>query len=95
MTIEEYKASLQQSEAPSHLDKPLQALWYAAQENWEKAHQLVQDEKDSESAWVHAYLHRQEGDTLNAQYWYTRASREMPDETLAQEWENIVTTLLN
>ena len=95
MNIEEYKASLQQSEAPSQLDKPLQALWYAAKEDWQQAHKLIQDEEDSKSAWVHAYLHRQEGDTMNAQYWYTRASRSMPDETLNQEWENIVTNLLN
>lgn len=95
MTFEEYKKSLQESQVPEQLSNPLKALWYEAQGNWEKAHDYAQAENDSESAWVHAYLHRKEGDTMNAQYWYTRASRSMPDMTLEQEWEKITKILLS
>jgi hypothetical protein len=94
MTFEKYKQTLQQDEAPAQLDEPLQAMWYAAKGNWEKAHELAQERNDSASAWVHAYLHRKEGDILNAQYWYTRASRSVPHSTLEQEWDTIVSTLL-
>ncbi|MEM8968203.1 MAG: hypothetical protein AAGE93_17425 [Bacteroidota bacterium] len=95
MNIEEYQASLQDSAVPPHIDTPLQALWYAAKDNWDKAHALVQDEDDANSAWVHAYLHRVEGDSFNAQYWYNRANRPMPDEPLAKEWIMIVSTLVD
>nr|WKN36851.1 hypothetical protein K4G66_31285 [Tunicatimonas sp. TK19036] len=94
MTLEEYKSTLEQPKAPDQLNNPLKALWYDARDDWEKAHEFAQMENDSESAWVHAYLHRKEGDTLNAQYWYTRASRSMPDQTFTEEWEIIVKNLL-
>ncbi|MGD1891090.1 MAG: hypothetical protein ACFB15_10920 [Cyclobacteriaceae bacterium] len=94
MTLEEYKETLQLEQAPSQLDKPLQAMWYAANGNWEKAHDLAQELNDSASAWVHAYLHREEGDISNAQYWYSRANRSVPHSTLEQEWDMIVSTLL-
>jgi hypothetical protein len=54
---------------------PLRALWHAAHGNWETAHQLVQDDPTQESAWVHAYLHRVEGDVANARYWYHQAGK--------------------
>ncbi|MEO0332265.1 MAG: hypothetical protein AAF223_11370 [Bacteroidota bacterium] len=94
MNIKEYQASLQDSVAPSHIGTPLQALWYAAKDNWDEAHALVQDENDADSAWVHAYLHRVEGDNFNAHYWYNRANRPMPNEPLTEEWRAIVSTLI-
>ncbi|MEQ9442613.1 MAG: hypothetical protein RIG62_26470 [Cyclobacteriaceae bacterium] len=94
MTLEEYQDTLNGPDVPEQLSDPLKALWYDAKEDWDQAHNYAQKHNDSQSAWVHAYLHRKEGDTLNAQYWYTRASRTMPDETLAQEWKNIVENLL-
>jgi hypothetical protein len=70
------------------------ALWYDARGDWKKAHDFAQRNNDSESAWVHAYLHRKEGDLVNASYWYTRAGRTTPDDRLTEEWEYIVKTLL-
>ncbi|MEM6843902.1 MAG: hypothetical protein AAF944_12280 [Bacteroidota bacterium] len=94
MDIEEYRASLKDAVVPSHLGTPLQALWYAAKDDWHQAHSLVQDESDTDSAWVHAYLHRVEGDNFNARYWYSRAGRPVPDESLEKEWATIVHALL-
>ncbi len=94
MDIKEYKASLQQTEAPSNLNKPLQALWYAAKDDWNRAHELIQDESDADSAWVHAHLHRVEGDMFNAKYWYKSANRPTSDETFEREWEKIASDLI-
>ncbi len=90
MTVAEFKESLSQETPPPHLDVLQQALWYEAKGDWEKAHDLAQQKNTSESAWIHAYLHRKEGDTLNAQYWYTRAGKQMPRYTLQEEWEEMV-----
>ena len=70
------------------------ALWYDAKEDWEKAHELIQDIEDKNAAWIHAYLHRKEGDIWNADYWYRRAGKKRPDASLQNEWEQIATELL-
>lgn len=57
------------------LSVPLRALWYAAHGHWDTAHKLVQDDPSLECAWVHAYLHRVEGDIGNARYWYHQAGK--------------------
>lgn len=88
-------AELRQAPAcPPGLSGPLQALWKAARHDWDGAHQLVQDDASREAAWVHAYLHRQEGDLGNAGYWYGRARRPVCSGSLAQEWQEIATALL-
>ncbi len=61
--------------------------------NWNLAHELVQDLPDSKAAWVHAYLHRKEGDDFNAGYWYRRAQRDFPKVSLHREWEELYTAL--
>ncbi len=94
MTLAEFKASLSQQMPPESLDNAQKALWYAGKDDWEQAHAFAQQKKDSQSAWVHAYLHRQEGDILNAEYWYTRASKKFPDNTLQEEWEDMVRILV-
>lgn len=76
------------------LPKALQALWYDKQGNWDKAHRIVQSAKDGDSAWVHAYLHRKEGDTGNARYWYRRTGRSEFTGDLNQEWEQLASDLL-
>lgn len=93
MTPEEFKTTLTQQEPPPQWNAVQKALWYDANGNWDKAHDYAQQENDSASAWIHAYLHRKEGDTFNAQYWYTRAGRTMPETTLQQEWEEMVSVL--
>lgn len=94
MTPEEFKTTLTQPEPPPQLNAVQKALWYDANGNWDKAHDYAQQKNDSGSAWMHAYLHRKEGDILNAQYWYTRAGKQMPQITLQQEWEEMVNVLI-
>jgi hypothetical protein len=72
----------------------LQALWYDKQGDWKAAHESVQAASDVDSAWVHAYLHRKEGDPKNASYWYRRSGKPVSQLTLEQEWEQIATALL-
>ena len=73
---------------------PLQALWYDAHGDWDKAHDLTQDIETPAGAWVHAYLHHKEGDIFNADYWYRRAGKSRPDGTLEAEWEALVNAFL-
>ena len=75
---------------------PVRALWYEAHGDWHRAHDELQDDADRQSARVHAYLHRVEGDAANAAYWYRRAGRPMPapQTTFADEWHDIATALL-
>ncbi len=79
---------------PSSYSLLLQAMWHDARGDWAKAHELAQEIEDADGAWIHAYLHRKEGDLSNARYWYHRASRNMPGLSLDTEWEAIVTELL-
>lgn len=94
MNFEEFSATLSHPTPPKNVSIVLQALWYDANDKWDKAHDLAQEQNDKEGAWVHAYLHRKEGDHWNANYWYNRAGRSMPEHSLQQEWEDIVKTFL-
>ncbi|MFZ4406597.1 MAG: hypothetical protein ACOYOH_04610 [Paracraurococcus sp.] len=80
---------------PPDLATPLLALWWDARGDWDRAHAVAQGGGDAESAWVHAYLHRREGDLANAEYWYRRARRARPAVTLEAEWAAIAAALLN
>ncbi|MDP4023284.1 hypothetical protein Q8W71_11655 [Methylobacterium sp. NEAU 140] len=75
---------------------PLAALWWSArgEAGWARAHALVQDAAGPEAAWVHAHLHRIEGDAENARYWYARAGRGVPDEPVAEERAVIAAALM-
>jgi hypothetical protein len=90
----EFKASVSGAAPAPQLDAPLAALWWAAKGNWDQAHKIVQDEETSEAAWVHAYLHRVEGDLSNASYWYRRAAKSTATGSLEAEWEAIASALL-
>ncbi len=70
-------------------DQLLQALELDKQDNWDAAHEIVQSSNSAEACWIHAYLHRKEGDLSNANYWYRRAGKKMPNFGLELEWENI------
>lgn len=76
------------------LSTVLKALWYEAKGNWQHAHELVMDDERGDGAWVHAYLHRKEGDQWNAEYWYKRARKPVYHGALDQEWEDLVVELL-
>jgi len=94
MTYEEYIASLTLPNPPEGLSVYLHAMWQDGRNNWDKAHDIIQDVNDKTAAWIHAYLHRKEGDVFNANYWYNRAGRRMPGYSLQQEWEEVVKELL-
>jgi len=96
MDLNEFKASLSQPTPPDGLSLSLLALWHDAKADWDSAHELAQQDASPEAAWVHAYLHRKEGDQNNAAYWYSRsAGKSVCRLSLDEEWEEIVTALLN
>jgi len=94
MTFNEFKTSLA-NETPSDMSPYLQSLWYDAKGNWERAHTIIQDIEDKDASWIHAYLHRKEGDIGNADYWYRLAGKKRTNVSLEEEWENITETLLH
>ena len=93
MRVADFKASLSGAAPASGLDAPLAALWWAAKGDWDAAHKIVQDESDAHSAWVHAYLHRVEGDLSKAGYWYREAGRLVAKDSLENEWKRIASVL--
>lgn len=95
MELNEFLATLQEPKPPKGLSVELQALWFAAAGNWQRAHELVQDHTTRDAAWVHAYLHREEGDSENAAYWYQRARKAVATVDLKKEWQNIAAELLS
>ena len=80
--------------APPPSRPAVQALWWAARGDWDRAHECAQSGKGCDADWVHAYLHRVEGDLDNASYWYGRAGRPAPDGALDDEWQAIARDLL-
>ena len=94
MTLTEFKRSLSRTKPPPDGETALDALWWAAKEDWGRAHSLVMDENSEDCAWVHAYLHRAEGDTGNAAYGYRQAKKPIAAGALAAEWQAIATALL-
>ncbi len=94
MTIEALRDSLRADTPPTELGAPLRALWYEAKGDWAAAHRLAQAEDDAAGAWVHAYLHRVEGDLANAGYWYRRAGQPVCTGSLPEEWTAIARALL-
>lgn len=94
MTPAELKRSLLNPKPPAGLSPALAALWWAGKKDWDKAHKLVMSEEGADCAWVHAYLHRLEGDLDNARYWYRQAHRKPAAGELAAEWSSIAAALL-
>jgi len=93
MTLDEFKATVA-TVSPPDVAAPLQALWHDARDDWDKAHAVAQDIDDPTGAWIHAYLHRKEGDLGNAAYWYQRAHQPVATDPLDAEWERIASALL-
>ncbi|HEX9238440.1 MAG TPA: hypothetical protein VF866_06725 [Xanthobacteraceae bacterium] len=94
MTPAAFKQSLNRKTPPAGVSTALQALWWAAGGDWDKAHRIVMGGHDQECAWVHAYLHRVEGDLDNAAYWYRQARRKAATGELSSECDEIVAALL-
>ena len=94
MTLDAFVASLAGAEPPDSLAPALRALWWDGRDDWARAHDMVAESETGPSAWVHAYLHRKEGDTGNARYWYGRAGRAPASGPLDEEWRGIAVALL-
>ncbi len=94
MDLSTFKQSLDQGAPPEDLGQALAALWHEAKGDWDRAHRLAQSQKDADGAWVHAYLHRVEGDRSNAEHWYRRAEKPSSTAPVKQEWDEIAAALL-
>jgi hypothetical protein len=94
MTLQEFKSSLASADQPNDVDPLLTALWNDAKGKWEYAHAIVQEIDHPDAAWIHAYLHRKEGDEFNAKFWYNLADKKFPTNSLEKEWEEIVSYFL-
>ena len=94
MDLAAFRELLTAAAPPPGLDVPMQALWWDARGDWDKAHALADQRHDAAGSWVHAYLHRKEGDRGNAAYWYRRAGKGLPARlSFDEEWETIVAAL--
>ena len=94
MTVDEFRQTLAADSAPP-LAALLRALWHDAKGDWDEAHRIAQDVSGADAAWVHAYLHRKEGDLSNARYWYRQAGKSEATDALGDEWTSIVAELLH
>ena len=94
MTLAEFRASLAEPAPPAPFAAALQALWWEARGDWDRAHALAQADEGGAGDWVHAYLHRRQGDAGNAAYWYRRARKPVCSAALDTEWEAIARALL-
>lgn len=98
MTVDELDQSARQDDAPPEgLSDELRSLWLARAGRWDDAHDLCSDIPDPDGAWIHAHLHREEGDLSNAQYWYNRAKRSAPPQSLSleAEWRDLAVYFTN
>ena len=86
-------AELRSRPTPDGLAPPLAALWWDAKGDWARAHEIAQALASQDGDWIHAYLHRKEGDLANADYWYRRARRHRPSASLESEWSELVAAL--
>lgn len=94
MTLDEFRKSLAQDAPPVDIDAALKGLWWQGKGDWHKAHECAQSQEDERGAWVHAHLHRVEGDEGNAGYWYRHAGKPHARTPLPQEWAEIAAALL-
>jgi hypothetical protein len=95
MDLAAFEESLMQSSPPAGLSAAVEALWHERHGDWDLAHKIAQDISGPEGAWVHAYLHRREGDESNAAYWYRQAGKPIMRGSLDDEWRAMVDALLN
>lgn len=94
MTPSAFRRSLSDKKPSDTLSPALAALWWAGNDDWDKTHKIIMDEGGADCAWVHAYLHRVEGDLGNAGYWYRQARRKVATNALKAEWTEMVAVLL-
>ncbi len=90
----EFESALKQSEPPGVWPIELKALWWDYRGDWDIAHDLVDQSATPLSNWIHAYLHRKEGDEWNAGYWYGQAGKPFCKTSLSEEWLQLVAVIL-
>lgn len=95
MTFDQFRDSLTANRPPEGLSLSLIALWWDRKGDWTIAHESAQQDQGPTGAWVHAYLHRKEGDLSNAGYWYGRAGKSQARMSIEDEWTEIVNALVN
>ncbi len=95
MTKSDFISSINDPSPQAGLDPLIKSLWYDAKGDWHRAHEIIQDITGKAASWIHAYLHRKEGDLINAKYWYMKAQKDMPEIEfdLETEWNNILDSL--
>jgi hypothetical protein len=94
MTLDDFRKSLSATEPPAGLSHAAVGLWWDAKGDWKRAHESAQQDEGQEGSWVHAYLHRKEGDQDNAAYWYDRAGKPVCREPVEAEWLIIARSLI-
>jgi hypothetical protein len=94
MVFEEFRSTLSADNPPEDMSPLLTALWWDAKGDWAKSHEIAQEIESPDAAWVHAYLHRKDGDEANAEYWYRRAGKPRSRDTLDAEWGEIAHSFL-
>jgi hypothetical protein len=94
MDFATFEASLAEASPPEDLSDLLRALWHECHGDWDRAHTIVQDIHDADGAWIHAHVHRREGDQSNAAYWYRMAGRPVSQGDMDEAWRDIVSELL-
>jgi hypothetical protein len=94
VTLDDFKQTVAAGTPPEEISPALRALWHDARGDWEAAHETAQAVDDETGAWVHAYLHRKEGDAANAAYWYRRARKPVATDALGSEWDRIASAPL-
>jgi hypothetical protein len=94
MNFSTFTESLKET-TPPDTSVYIRALWYDAKDDWKTAHDLIDQMNDKKACWLHAYLHRKEGDIWNADYWYSRAGKKRPAFSLTAEWEELAKAFLN
>jgi hypothetical protein len=95
VTLDQFRDTLRHDAPPSDIGLALVGLWWDAKGDWRRAHESAQQDEGPAGAWVHAYLHRKEGDNSNAAYWYGRAGKTPARLSLEREWNEISQALLS
>lgn len=95
MTYEEFLEATTDEKAGESLRPELKSLWYDKRGDWDTAHTIAQGIPSEEGSAIHAYLHHEEGDLGNANYWYSRAGRRMPSGSLDEEWQALAREMVN
>ena len=94
MNYKGFISSLKKDIPPEGISDALSALWYAKKGNWDTSHSIAQEIHNNLGSWVHAALHRQEGDLSNARYWYNRANKNQSSESVNDELDEIIQFVL-